>query len=49
MGLQQATLLAMLDVYNTAWEQQDAARILTIVTALWHTLPRRCDKAACIG
>jgi ketosteroid isomerase-like protein len=28
--LQRATLLAVLDVYKTAWEQQDAALILTI-------------------
>jgi hypothetical protein len=49
MGLQQATLLAALDVYKTAWEQQDAARILTIVTALWHTPSRRCGTAACVG
>jgi hypothetical protein len=49
MGLQQATRLAALDVYKTACEQQDAARIFTIVTAPWHPPPRRCDKAACVG
>jgi hypothetical protein len=49
MGLQQATLLAALDVYKTAWVEKDAARILTIVTALWHPPSRRCDKAACVG
>jgi hypothetical protein len=30
--LSETTLLAALDVYKTAWEQQDAALILTIFT-----------------
>jgi ketosteroid isomerase-like protein len=38
MGLQRATPLAALDVYKTAWEQQDAARTLTTFTpdAVYH-------------
>jgi ketosteroid isomerase-like protein len=36
--LSQATLIAALDVYKTAWEQQDAELILTIFTedAIYH-------------
>jgi ketosteroid isomerase-like protein len=37
-GLQHAALIAALDVYKTAWEQQDAALILSIFTpdAIYH-------------